>query len=71
MDCIVHGVSKSRTRLSDFHSLSHGQEALNIIKWLMANLLFPLRTQKKKDMGTIETRYLWSWKNSHMLKNIA
>ena len=23
MDCIVHGVSKSWTRLSDFHSLTH------------------------------------------------
>ena len=23
MDCIVHGVAKSRTRLSDFHSLTH------------------------------------------------
>ena len=22
MDCIVHGVAKSRTRLSDFHSLT-------------------------------------------------
>ena len=22
-DCIVHGVTKSRTRLSDFHSLTH------------------------------------------------
>ena len=24
MDCIVHGVTKSRTRLSDFHSISLG-----------------------------------------------
>ena len=23
MDCIVHGATKSRTRLSDFHSLTH------------------------------------------------
>ena len=23
MDCIVHGVANSRTRLSDFHSLTH------------------------------------------------
>ena len=23
VDCIVHGVAKSRTRLSDFHSLTH------------------------------------------------
>ena len=23
MDCIVHGVAKSQTRLSDFHSLTH------------------------------------------------
>ena len=23
MDCIVHGVAKSRRRLSDFHSLTH------------------------------------------------
>ena len=23
MDCMVHGVAKSRTRLSDFHSLTH------------------------------------------------
>ena len=23
MDCIVHGVTKSWTRLSDFHSLTH------------------------------------------------
>ena len=23
MDCIVHGVAKSRTRLSDFHTLTH------------------------------------------------
>ena len=23
MDCIVHGVPRSRTRLSDFHSLTH------------------------------------------------
>ena len=25
MDCIVHGVAKSQTRLSDFHSLSHSR----------------------------------------------
>ena len=24
MDCVVHGVTKSRTQLSDFHSLSLG-----------------------------------------------
>ena len=29
MDCIVYGVTKSRTRLSDFHSLTH---SLHIIK---------------------------------------
>ena len=23
MDCVIHGVAKSWTRLSDFHSLSH------------------------------------------------
>ena len=23
MDCIVHGVAKNRTQLSDFHSLTH------------------------------------------------
>ena len=23
MDCVVHGVAKSRTRLSDFHVISH------------------------------------------------
>ena len=66
MDCIVHGVTKSQTWLNDFHSLSHGQEALNTIRWLMANLLFPRRKQKEKDMRTIETRYLWGWINSHM-----
>ena len=26
MDCIVHGVAKNRTQLSDFHSLTHSQE---------------------------------------------
>ena len=26
MDCIVHGVAKSRTRLSDFHSLTHSAQ---------------------------------------------
>ena len=25
MDCVVHGVAKSRTRLSDFHTLAEGQ----------------------------------------------
>ena len=28
MDCIVHGVKKIRTRLSDFHSLTHGPKTL-------------------------------------------
>ena len=29
MDYIVHGVAKSRTRLSDFHSLTNGHRSHN------------------------------------------
>ena len=29
MDWIVHGVAKSRTRLSDFHSLTHSPTCMN------------------------------------------
>ena len=32
MDSIVHGVAKSQTRLSDFHSLTH---AVDRIQWLL------------------------------------
>ena len=39
MDCLVHGVAKSRTRLSDFHfhlSLSGAQlEAVGTVTWVM------------------------------------
>ena len=28
MDCIVHGAAKSWTRLSDFHSLTHGRQCV-------------------------------------------
>ena len=36
MDCIVHGVAKSQTRLSDFHStnLVRGFSILPLIFWL-------------------------------------
>ena len=30
MDCIVHGVAKSQTRLKDFHSLQNNSESENI-----------------------------------------
>ena len=30
MDCIVHGVAKSQTRLNDFHSLHNNSESENI-----------------------------------------
>ena len=34
MDHIVHGVAKSRTRLSNFHSLTHSVELCNTISQL-------------------------------------
>ena len=30
MDCVVHGVAKSQTRLKDFHSLQNNSESENI-----------------------------------------
>ena len=36
MDCIVHGVAKSRTRLSDFHSLTHPN---NILEFSIISIL--------------------------------
>ena len=48
MDCIVHGVSKSRTRLSDFHfhfGYQHSKlllQVLEIQKWLKDKIPFPV-----------------------------
>ena len=30
MDCIAHGVAKSRTRLSDFHFQQHERDAIHV-----------------------------------------
>ena len=40
MDCIVHGVAKSRTQLSDFHSLTPFDIIRKIERELKKNLLF-------------------------------
>ena len=55
MDCIVHGVAKRRTRLSDFHSLTHfwfgklDERWLSLLRWRklgkeVAELFGTLRT---------------------------
>ena len=31
MDCVVHGVTKSRTRLSDFHLISYSSVCMSVI----------------------------------------
>ena len=38
MDCIVHGVTKSWTRLSDFHFHSHPYVRASLIAQLVKNL---------------------------------
>ena len=40
MDCIVHGVAKSRTQLSDFHSFTPFGIIRKIKRELKRNLLF-------------------------------
>ena len=37
MDCIVHGVTKSQTRLSDFHFHYHGSREIILWEWEMDN----------------------------------
>ena len=45
VDCIVHGVAKNQTRLSDFHSLTHSKaEATVAYLWAGSNNCPPLST---------------------------
>ena len=64
MDCIVHGVTKSQTRLSDFHCHPHWPQLysiasssfkdvdiLNYFRWLIASL------NKIEDLSITETSH--------------
>ena len=51
MDCIVHGVAKSRTRLSNFHFTSGIQRWLTQVSLVMKNL--PANAGDARDTGSI------------------
>ena len=49
MDCIVHGVAKRRTQLSNFHSLTHSDWVMQITLLMGPNLIQSVEGLKKND----------------------
>ena len=57
MDCIVHGVTKSQTQLSDFHSHSY-------LFWVMNFQMHTRCLQKNRNKSKIR----WSWKRCSFIR---
>ena len=60
MDCIVHGVAKSRTRLSDFHSLT-GWQTLGLCFRVILGEFLNLKKNLNRNRWDSEQR---TWLNS-------
>ena len=71
MDCIDHGVKKSRTRLSDFHTHPQSSSKLRLFFHIenMSSFLFMLiifildylECKSRKSRNTWRNRQIWPW----------
>ena len=62
MDCVVQGVSKSRTRLSDFHFTSSLYIHLNGLVTLQGDPTSPF--WRRSALGFLWREWCWSWNSS-------
>ena len=57
MDCIVHGVTKSRTRLRDFHSLIHAEQTICLL-YFVGKTYPPSYAHRIKLLGLEESEQI-------------
>ena len=62
MDCIVHGVAKSRTQLSNFHSLSlkEGEGNGTPLQYSCLENPWPEEPGRLQSMGSLRVRHDWA-----------
>ena len=58
MDCIVHGVAKSQTRLSDFH---FHDDLLELTPRKDVLFIMGLECKSRKSRDTWSNRQIWPW----------
>ena len=75
MDCIVHGVTKSWTRLNAFHFTSqlnwqHGSYRLSLDLWVSCLLLLTFSSPSLMIPGLVEARYQKQRSNSTQVRGL-